>query len=293
VADGFRVSVTTDNSIGGIKSITDKSGKDVWGIGKSDSTGSWFVTVVERTDANLDARANDYEIRFTAAGAIAYSWGPQPAAKMRVPFQIWNTSNRPATRVAFEVNDLNNNGTWEEGENIFILNFPYPDPEPAIGTAAPVAFPRDFPFQVLINNTPTDVNRTPPGEGDKVVITTFRAFSPEDVFSFNFRSATFDPAQMELSQIRVVPNPYIVTAAWEEIENVRKIRFMFLPPVCDINIYSLSGNLVKSIRHDNMTGDEEWNLITDWNQDLAFGVYVYVVTTPEGKKHTGKFALIK
>ena len=68
---------------------------------------------------------------------------------------------------------------------------------------------------------------------------------------------------------------------------------MFLPPVCTINIYTLSGEKICTLSHGDYTGDAVWNVLNESNQAPAFGLYVYVVTTPQGDKHIGKFALIK
>ena len=103
----------------------------------------------------------------------------------------------------------------------------------------------------------------------------------------------FDPSAVNLSEIRVVPNPYIVGVEWEELQNVHQIRFMFLPPICTINIYTVNGDKVRTLTHDDYSGDESWNVTNDSNQAVAFGVYVYVVTTPEGDKHVGKLAIIR
>jgi hypothetical protein len=113
-----------------------------------------------------------------------------------------------------------------------------------------------------------------------------------DVFALNLKKAGFDPNAVDLSEIRVVPNPYIVGAEWEEIQNVHQVYFMFLPPVCTINIYNMSGEKVNAINHKN-SGAELFNLVNHSNQALAFGIYVYVVTTPDDKKHIGKFAIIR
>ena len=37
----------------------------------------------------------------------------------------------------------------------------------------------------------------------------------------------------------------------------------------------------------------EWNVRTVNNQEVAPGLYIYAVETPEGKKHIGKFAVIR
>ncbi|KAA3659430.1 MAG: hypothetical protein DWQ10_08900, partial [Calditrichaeota bacterium] len=83
-----------------------------------------------------------------------------------------------------------------------------------------------------------------------------------------------------------------VGAQWEELQNLHQVRFMFLPPVCTIDIYTINGERVNSIEHTN-GGDELFNLVNSNNQALAFGVYIWVLKTPDGKKETGKFAIIR
>ncbi|OPX35218.1 hypothetical protein B1H10_01790 [candidate division KSB1 bacterium 4484_188] len=187
--------------------------------------------------------------------------------------------------------DDNDNQTWEEGELIFIVRESYPDPQ--IGDPLSATFPDNFPFQVNIANSPEDSLQRQPQTGDLVKIESYRSFKSDDVFRFKFKKSEFNSSLVDLSQVRVVPNPYLVGAAWEELQNVHQVRFMFLPPVCTINIYNLSGELVNSIDHTDFTGDELFNLVNVSNQALAFGVYVYVVNTPDGKRHTGKFAIIR
>ncbi len=68
---------------------------------------------------------------------------------------------------------------------------------------------------------------------------------------------------------------------------------MFLPEQCDIDIFTISGDKVTTLQHTNGTGDEEWNLVSDSNVAVSYGIYIYVVTTADGKKKIGKFAIIK
>jgi hypothetical protein len=105
--------------------------------------------------------------------------------------------------------------------------------------------------------------------------------------------SSIDNSLVDLSKVRVVPNPYVVTSQYEYMQNVREVRFMYLPAECTIYVYTVSGELVRTLRHKGATGSLSWNLLTDSNQGLAFGVYVYVIEDPYGNKQTGKFALIK
>jgi hypothetical protein len=74
----------------------------------------------------------------------------------------------------------------------------------------------------------------------------------------------------------------------------REIRFTHVPPGSKIYIYTVRGELIRTLSHDNLyIGDVYWNLRTEENLDVAFGVYVYVVETSDIGKKIGKFALIK
>ncbi len=294
VVEGFTLAVSSEQKIGGIKKVTDAYDFDVLGQGKVDSSGSWFVTLSTFPSASPESKTHDFEIRFTQQGAIAYSWGPPTSsiAAFPVGFEVWDVTGDVDQQVCFQVKDDNTNQQWEEGELIFIIRDPYPDPN--LGDPIIATFPDNFVYQVNILNAPGDSLRIPPQTGDKVVIESYRSVSEDDIFNFNFKKAGFNPDLVNLSDIRVVPNPYIVGAAWEELQNVHQVRFMYLPPVCTINIYTVSGEKVNTIDRNNYeTGDELFNLVNISNQALAFGVYVYVVTTPDGKKETGKFAIIR
>jgi hypothetical protein len=293
VIEGFQVGVQSEQKIGGIRSVTDGYGKNVLGGNNADSSGSWFVSISPFPNSSLESRSHDYEIRFTENGSVAYSWGPPPSsvASYQVNFEVWDVSGSEAQQISCEVQDNNGNQQWDEGETIFIVREPYTDPQ--LGEQLMADFPANFPYQVVISNAPQDTLMRPPATGDIVRIESFRSLRSDDVFSFRFDMASFDPNAVNLAEIRVVPNPYIVGAEWEEIQNVHQVRFMFLPPRCTINIYTLSGERVNAINHDNFTGDELFNLVNYSNQALAFGVYVYVVNTPDGQKHVGKFAIIR
>ncbi|MGB2957356.1 MAG: hypothetical protein WBD30_00555, partial [Bacteroidota bacterium] len=292
VADGFRVSVVSENRIGGIKSITEEGGGNVVGSGNLSSDGSWYASFTENAQADTAARSASYAIRFDGSGTTAYGWGIQGStAQYTVPFSVWNTTS--GSQVVFEIRDLNNDNQWQEGELIYITRVPYPSPAPAPGSPNPATQIQEFAYQILIANAPSDTAVRPPAEGTAVLIQSYNALRDGDEFEFQFTPDRFDASAVDLSQIRVVPNPYIVTSRYETLQNVRQIRFMYLPPRCTIRVFTLSGALVKTLEHDDDVGSISWNLVTDWDQAVAFGVYVYVAEDPEGNSHIGKFGLIK
>ncbi|MFQ5905150.1 MAG: hypothetical protein ACE5JA_01115, partial [bacterium] len=101
-----------------------------------------------------------------------------------------------------------------------------------------------------------------------------------------------------LKKIRVVPNPYIVRNDWELSSDYSKIHFINLPLECTIRIYTLAGNLIRTIEHEvdpndlAQGGTEEWDVLTKYEQKPASGVYVYHISSRFGTR-TGKIAIIK
>lgn len=107
------------------------------------------------------------------------------------------------------------------------------------------------------------------------------------------------------NQVLVVPNPYRVdenytleNGGWEGrgrtwTENKRLIRFIHLPPKCMIRIYSVAGDVIATLYHDDPTrGELDWNLVSESNRALASGLYVFSVESDFGRQ-IGKFVLIR
>ena len=106
--------------------------------------------------------------------------------------------------------------------------------------------------------------------------------------------------QDNLDQVKVVPNPYISRSQFKESEFQRKIRFTNLPSKCKIKIFTISGELVYELEHDNeFSGNEWWDMRTVNNQEIAPGLYLYHIKNNEGgdkgsnQEIVGKFAVIR
>jgi len=99
--------------------------------------------------------------------------------------------------------------------------------------------------------------------------------------------------QSGLDNVSVVPNPYIVRSGFKESEYLRQVRFTNLPEKCRIRIYTVSGEFVKELEHDNASsGNRWWDMRTVNNQEVVPGLYIYHVESG-GKEHIGKFAVIR
>tara|TARA_B100000315_G_scaffold260651_1_gene323724 strand:+ start:2128 stop:5337 length:3210 start_codon:yes stop_codon:yes gene_type:complete len=101
------------------------------------------------------------------------------------------------------------------------------------------------------------------------------------------------PPTIDLSSVQVVPNPYIVHSMFPETEYLKLIRFTNLPSKCTITIFTISGEKVTQIEHENEDeGYITWDLRTVNNQEISPGLYLYVVESGK-QKHIGKFAVVR
>ena len=135
-------------------------------------------------------------------------------------------------------------------------------------------------------------------------IYTLKPFGGSDQITFTMKGAAINDASAkdQMNKIKVVPNPYVVTHEAESRllssqvsgRGEREIRFTYIPPGATISIYTVRGEKIKTLTHDDLfVGDVYWNLRTEENLDVSFGVYVFVVEAPGIGTKMGKFALIK
>jgi len=107
----------------------------------------------------------------------------------------------------------------------------------------------------------------------------------------------------------VYPNPYRLAddynaAGWENPRNLepdpertRKVTFTNIPDTCNISIWSLDGDLVRSLDHAENPGSSEatvavWDLITRNTQAIKTGIYIYTIESRFGTD-IGKLVIIK
>lgn len=156
-------------------------------------------------------------------------------------------------------------------------------------------------WRVNITYLGADIPLEPTGS---LQIFTTKPFSRYDEVEFTMKSAEISNnlSEGDLDRIKVVPNPYVVTHAGEARllssqtsgRGEREIRFTYVPPGAKISIFTVRGELIKTLTHEELyVGDVYWNLRSDENIDVAYGVYVFVVEVPKVGTKIGKFALIK
>jgi hypothetical protein len=182
-----------------------------------------------------------------------------------------------------EIYDQDFDQVWEPAERdyISIVDIPYDS------VAHPEAFPYNHAWFFRFG-----INDTAFAPGDVFTVEGAPVNGPEDVFAFKTDGINATSARSRLDKIRAVPDPYIVHAAWESSKYERKLQFTHLPDKCTIRVYTLSGDLVKSLDHTDGTGTADWNMLSEDGLDIAPGVYMFRVESKYGNR-TGRFAVIK
>ncbi len=101
-------------------------------------------------------------------------------------------------------------------------------------------------------------------------------------------------ADGRLADVHTVPDPYYVTSALETTTDAKIIKFVNLPPLSNIRIYTSSGILVRVLQHNSTTiGYENWDVRNRNNQFVASGVYFYSVEDAHtGQRKTGRMTVI-
>jgi len=109
--------------------------------------------------------------------------------------------------------------------------------------------------------------------------------------------ASFAPVNTTLDEILVVPNPFVMRSGFITPGAQDLISFVNVPSPSTIHIYTLRGDLIKTIRHQSNTGIVQWDQVTDYGQFAESGVYLFHVTShaPEsnGQTKIGKFSIVR
>jgi hypothetical protein len=125
--------------------------------------------------------------------------------------------------------------------------------------------------------------------------------------SEKFYTQGFVPSQ-KLGEVLVVPNPYRGDVYYTDGNGFegresewtlykRQIKFIHLPAQATIRVYTVSGDVIATINHDetrpgSKSGEESWLLFSESGRELASGLYVFSVESGYGRQ-VGKFVIMK
>ncbi|HZE94252.1 MAG TPA: hypothetical protein VEZ49_06050 [Gemmatimonadales bacterium] len=105
------------------------------------------------------------------------------------------------------------------------------------------------------------------------------------------RSATTDSM---LRLVHTVPDPFYLMSGFEITPDTLMLKFVHLPALAIVRIYSQSGILVQALTNNDPTGGGEltWNLNSRSGKRVASGVYFYHVETPDHRRKIGRFTIV-
>ncbi|HKV76381.1 MAG TPA: hypothetical protein VJN95_17815 [Gemmatimonadales bacterium] len=97
-----------------------------------------------------------------------------------------------------------------------------------------------------------------------------------------------------IADVHTVPDPYYALTQVSMTGAPGFIRFVNLPPLCTIRIYTSNGTLVTVLQHnDPLSGSQDWSVQSRNGHRLASGVYFYSVEdSHSGKRRVGRMTII-
>ena len=229
------------------------------------------------------------EVLDTSTAAIGL---PAKLAK----FKIIAKTDSGDIQMDFRFRNQNDNQTLSEpGDYIEIITAPYSNP-----------LVRKATWRIDVDTTGlgSGGSYTEPTEGDIFKLNLIIPYSSSDKFTFRSKAQFVDlnKAKSDFSeQPYVVPNPYVGAASFEPQRfavsgrGERKMEFRNLPANSTVRIYTVTGELVKTLHHDGNInkGVVVWDLRNEDELDIAPGLYVYHVDGGKVGTFIGKFAVIK
>jgi hypothetical protein len=89
-----------------------------------------------------------------------------------------------------------------------------------------------------------------------------------------------DMLKEALKMINVVPNPYYAFSEYERSRLETKVKITNLPEKCTVNIYTVSGKLIRTFKKDSPVTSIDWDLTNYKSIPIAGGVYLIHVEVP-------------
>jgi hypothetical protein len=256
-------------------------------------------------DTILDPSSSYKTIITRKSGPPVYDLNNSPLTNARAvllgqsfPFHVINRDFRDSTASGYKgyeqldilVQDVNLNGKYDPDTDYVLVTYPIT----SIGQLASA--------QTIFGIRFNEINNLPhPGDVYRVKFN--KALQDSIMFTVNTENSTIaSKIDDDMSRIKVVPNPYLVTNTMEPyIDNQnfnqqRVLAFTHVPAQSTIKIFTSSGVFIRQLDVDNASdnGICKWDMLTKEGLEIAAGIYVYhVKSIVTGKEKLGKFAVIK
>lgn len=209
-------------------------------------------------------------------------------------FKVWKSVGKTAAG-NFDFKPLGL-GTYVDSTNS--SSWPPPSVEPNIFQIIDTDIVMGFDYYYAVQSFSIELP-DPFGVMETNILTNLKYISPSN------------PIASDLSRVKVVPNPYIGSAVWnnsipsDSNPWQHRLQFINLPADANIKIFTLDGDFVDEItsgeivrKTEDFLGSgslsvAEWDLITRNEQEAAPGIYMYVVDSPSKGKKIGKFVIVR
>ncbi len=261
-----------------------------------------ILNIVKAKNFNIPSAPPSPPLRVTAENKkITLNWKPQPGdvnpEEYTDPYRA-DTISRPFEGYKIYKSTRSKDGPWT-----LLAEFDLPDDDYGSNTGIQYEFTDigllnniDYYYAVTSFSKPDDVIEFPPLE------------SSVSKNSVEVVAGTRPPETV--GEVAAVPNPYrgdiayqSYNPAWEKpagsrsqwMEQDRRIQFINLPERCEITIYTLAGNIIEKLQHDDPNrGYVDWNLTSKVGQAISSGIYLFTCEDKKtGKVQIGKFVIIK
>ncbi|MCI0698438.1 T9SS type A sorting domain-containing protein [candidate division KSB1 bacterium] len=264
----------------------------------SNITPDQYIPVEIRFRTNADGQRAYMYLRGGTPNYGYISYEPQHFTVWDVtPGQPERQLNAAYVEQAGEQNNLWDPSVAASRNYLFILNSTYSDtPDPyytsrtALGQAAE--------FDVLYSIWPVlrGGHTLEWADGQVYKITPNFVNTEKDVFSFKTKAAIKNDvalAKQQAKLVNVFPNPYVGYNIEERDPVNRFVTFTHLTPTAKIRIFTLAGELVKTIEHTDGTQLQRWDLRNASDVPVASGIYIAHIELPNVGQKVLKLAVFQ
>jgi hypothetical protein len=258
----------------------------------SSDAGSDFTRMNWRGRIGTD----DWEFRFVdtelGEGSFYYDWYSELMFRDTVtnepllcPFEVWNMgpNDDPADdkRIQIAVIDDDESFDWSPGDRIYPFEREYIEPLPD-----PMEYTWDDDFHI----GRIQFNAGIPAPGTVVLFETNKTNGLDDIYRFQ-TEIPWEVVSWDLDDVKVVPNPYYGHSNYELDPYIRVLKFINLPKECNIRIFNLGGDHVRTLEKDDTCTELIWDLETKHGIPVASGIYIWYIDAPGIGTNFGKFAV--
>ncbi len=97
-----------------------------------------------------------------------------------------------------------------------------------------------------------------------------------------------------MDKVRIVPNPLKGSAPWSATKIAQEIEFQNLPSSARIDIFTLSGDHIITLYHNNpSSGSLKWNLLTKNGFLVSPGIYIAKISDKDGNSKILRFMILR